>query len=129
MSRFLVFKHSKSNAAHAGPLLLERAYNEHGPVLRLASLHAKPAAEMGEKIEKLRALVERLTIQGVVVSERTLRDYTEELDTPKGRIGRLVTEAKVAQAVRLEPRKGKGGGEMLIANSRAEPRPDWRAEA
>jgi RecA-family ATPase len=121
LERLLVFTHPKTNGAPAAPpLILERYGNEHGPVLRLAKLATQRAESVAEKIEHLRALVERLTTQRISVSERTLRGYIADLDIPKHEIGRLVTEAEAAGAISRQRRPGRGGGEQLIAN----PKPD-----
>jgi RecA-family ATPase len=126
MERLLVFSHPKCNGAKAATaLLLERWDNEHGPVLRLADLSTRRAESDAEKIENLRELADRLTAQGVIVTARILRDYIEELGVAKHAIGKLIIEARVAGAIRVEPRKGKGLGEQIIANPKPERRPDW----
>jgi hypothetical protein len=121
LERLLVFTQPKSNGAQAAPpLILERHGNEHGPVLQLANLATQRAESEAEKIERLRDLVERLTLRGIIVTERKLRGYTADLGVGEKAIGRLVTEAEATGAISRRSRPGRGGGEQLIANPKPE---------
>jgi hypothetical protein len=80
------------------------------------------------KIQLLRALVERETSKGTVVTKRKLRGYLEELQCPEKKIERLVDDAVAAGAVRVEVTKGRGRKEIerLLPGNQAAPAPHWR---
>ena len=131
MERLLVFAQPKSNGAKGAPaLLLERHGNDHGPVLRLASLQRHRTESEAERIERLRGVVERLTGRGVAVSRTTLRDYTQDVGVSKDDLGKLVTEALAARALTETKRPGRGGGMQLLPAARQPipERPDWRPD-
>jgi hypothetical protein len=127
--RLLVLAHPKSNGAPAAsPLILERGTTPYAPVLRLAELGTQKAESAALKevnrlgqLEKLRGLVERLTLTGAKVTERLLREnYSKEIDPDlaQGKVKGRVQEALDAGLLRTGE-KTKGGGIQLFAVPRA----------